>query len=115
MHVAVTKRDGQVAIVAVTGAIDLTTASQLRDAIHSLFEAGHTRIVVDLAGVEFCDSIGLGTFAYGHNHCVATGGFLRLAAPSPFLTRLLSTVGLAGPIPVHDTVEGALNAGAPAG
>ncbi|WP_432824307.1 STAS domain-containing protein [Dactylosporangium sp. CA-092794] len=110
MHVAVTNRDDNIALVAVRGSIDLTTAGKLRDAMHALLEAGRTRIVVDLSDVEFCDSIGLGTFAYGHHHCVAAGGFLRLAAPPDFLARLLRTVGLAGPIPVLDTVDAALHA-----
>ncbi|MER7279968.1 STAS domain-containing protein [Dactylosporangium sp. NPDC000244] len=108
MHIAVTNRDGAIALVSIHGAIDINTAPALRDAMHQLLEAGHTRIVVDLAGVDFCDSIGLGTFAYTRNHCAASGGFLRLAAPSPFLARLLRTVGLTGPIPVHATVTEAL-------
>ncbi|WP_433199237.1 STAS domain-containing protein [Dactylosporangium sp. CS-047395] len=109
MHVAVTNRDGDIALVSIHGAIDINTAPALRDTMHQLLNAGRTRIVVDLAGVDFCDSIGLGTFAYTRNHCAAAGGFLRLAAPSPFLSRLLTTVGLTGPIPVHPTVTDALH------
>jgi anti-sigma B factor antagonist len=114
MHVAVTNREDGVALVSVHGPIDLSTAPQLREAMHALFDTGQARIVVDLADVHSCDSIGLGTFAYGHNHCVASGGFLRLAAPPPRLANLLRVVGLTGPIPVHDTVADALRAGAPA-
>ncbi|WP_432968015.1 STAS domain-containing protein [Dactylosporangium sp. CA-233914] len=109
-----TNRNDGIALVSIRGAIDLTTAPELRDTVHALLDAGRTRIVVDLAGVEFCDSIGLGTFAYGRNHCVASGGFLRLAAPTPFLAGLLRTVGLAGPIPVHTTVTDALRVDTPA-
>jgi anti-sigma B factor antagonist len=113
MHIAVTNRADGIALVSVHGAIDLSTAPHLRDAMHSVFDSGGTRVVVDLAAVDFCDSIGLGTFAYGHNHCVASGGFLRLVAPAPFLASLLCTVGLTGPIPVHDSVEDALRTDAP--
>ncbi|WP_426514334.1 STAS domain-containing protein [Dactylosporangium sp. McL0621] len=109
MHVAVTNRDGGIVLVSIHGAIDINTAVALRDTMHQLLESGNTRVVVDLAGVDFCDSIGLGTFAYTRNHCHAAGGFLRLAAPTPFVARLLRTVGLTGPIPVHDTVAEALN------
>ncbi|MFB9446544.1 STAS domain-containing protein [Dactylosporangium vinaceum] len=109
MHLAVTNRAGGIALVSIAGAIDLNTAPALRDTMHRLLDEGRTRIVVDLAGVQFCDSIGLGTFAYARNHCEATGGFLRLAAPTPFMARLLRTVGLAGPIPVHATVTEALD------
>lgn len=110
MHVAVTNRDDGIALVSVHGPIDLSTAPLLRDKMHALFDAGRTRILVDLSDVDFCDSIGLGTFAYGHNFCVAAGGFLRLVAPTPFLAGLLHTVGLTGPVPVHATLDGALRA-----
>ena len=113
MHVAVTNRDDATSLVTVQGSLDLTTAPQLRTAMHRLLDSGRARIVVDLTGVDFCDSIGLGTFVYGHNHCTRNGGFLRLAGPSPFLARLLTTVGLTGPIPVYPTVAAALS-GAPA-
>jgi anti-sigma B factor antagonist len=87
----------------------------MRNTMHTVLDPGASRIVVDLGGVDFCDSIGLGTFAYSHNHCVAAGGFLRLAAPLPFLARLLDTVGLAARIPIHDTVSAALRSSAPDG
>ena len=115
MDLAVTTRADGIVLLAVCGALDIDTAPRLRDAVHGLLDSGTNRIVVDLAGVDFCDSVGLGTFAYGHNHCRASGGALRLAAPSPFLAGLLATVGLAGPIPIHDTVTAALRASAPVG
>jgi anti-sigma B factor antagonist len=110
MHVVVTNRDPGTSIVTVQGSLDLTTAPQLRATMDTLLCTGRIRIVVDLTGVDFCDSIGLGTFAYSHNHCAGNGGFLRLAGPSPFLARLLKTVGLTGPIPVYPTVAAALAA-----
>lgn len=111
MDVAVTDCAGGVVLVAVRGALDIDSAPGLREAMHGVLDSGTSRIVVDLGGVEFCDSIGLSTFAYSHNRCVADGGFLRLAAPSPFLAGLLATVGLAGRIPVHATVSDALASG----
>ncbi|MFI5907781.1 STAS domain-containing protein [Dactylosporangium sp. NPDC051541] len=109
MHIAVTNRDDGITLVGLAGTIDINTAPALRDTMHQLLDEGRTRIVIDLAGVTFCDSIGLGTFAYTRNHCQAAGGFVRLAAPTPFMARLLRTVGLAGPIPVHATVTEALH------
>jgi hypothetical protein len=38
-----------------------------------------------------------------------------VAAPLPFLARLLDTVGLAARIPIHDTVSAALRSSAPDG
>ena len=108
MDVAVTDRADGVVLMAVSGALDIDSAPRLREAMHGALDRGRSRIVVDLGNVEFCDSVGLGTFAYSHNRCVADGGYLRLAAPSPFLAGLLETVGLTGRIPVHATVSDAL-------
>ncbi|MEU0554377.1 STAS domain-containing protein [Dactylosporangium sp. NPDC006015] len=115
MDVAVTDCAGGVVLLTLRGALDIDSAPQLREAMHGALDRGRFRIVVDLGDVDFCDSVGLGTFAYSHNRCVAEGGHLRLAAPSPFLARLLDTVGLTGRIPVHATVSDALTADLPAG
>jgi anti-anti-sigma factor len=64
-------------------------------------------VVVDLSGVTFCDSVGLSAFVVGHKYCTAAGGYLRLAAPTPFMIRLLQVVGVAGPLPIYQTVQSA--------
>jgi len=71
------------------------------------------RVVVDLPGIGFCDSIGLSVFVVGHARAVELGGRLRLAGPNPFLTRLLGTVGLTAALPVYGDIADAL-AGRPA-
>jgi len=65
-------------------------------------------VVVDLSGIEFCDSTGLSAFVVGHDRAAAAGGWLRLAAPTPFLDELLETVGLTNRIGVYATVGDAL-------
>jgi anti-anti-sigma factor len=92
------------AVLCVRGPLDLDTAPVLRDAVDGLLSEPVPRIIVDLSGVTFCDSIGLGTFAYAHNSCTARGGFLRLAGPSPFLARVLDTVGLSSTVSVYESV-----------
>jgi anti-anti-sigma factor len=69
-------------------------------------------VVVDLSGVEFCDSTGLSALVVGHNRAAATGGWVRLAAPSEWMSGLLDTVGLSGRLGVYPSVAEALEAGA---
>jgi anti-anti-sigma factor len=64
--------------------------------------------VVDLSALTFCDSIGLSTFVDAHRRCAAAGGYVRLAAPTPFLLRVLAVVGLLDRVPAYDTVLGAV-------
>jgi anti-anti-sigma factor len=94
-------------VVSVAGQLDLDTADVLRTALERALAAPVARIVVDLSAVTFCDSIGLSVFATTHNACTTRGGYLRLAAPNPFVRRILTIVGLADHIPVFDTAADA--------
>jgi anti-sigma B factor antagonist len=94
-------------VVTLRGELGLDGAGQLRDVLSGLIARSSTRIVIDLAPLHFCDSIGLSAFVDAHNRCVREGGYVRLAAPRPFLTRVLAVVGLLGRVPIYDTVSGA--------
>ena len=94
-------------VVSLRGQLDIDSAARLSGAFQELADRQVVRVIVDLAGLEFCDSIGLSTIIIGHRRCTAAGGWLNLAAPSPFLLRLLSVVGIAEAIPVYASVEGA--------
>ena len=47
------------AIVAVTGELDMLTVPKLRDELNAVIERGVHRIVLDLTGVSFIDSVSL--------------------------------------------------------
>jgi anti-anti-sigma factor len=53
------ERRGTTRIVCVDGEIDLSTVSELRDAIGAAFDDDSETVVVDLSGVTFMDSTGL--------------------------------------------------------
>ncbi|WP_173086486.1 STAS domain-containing protein [Phytohabitans rumicis] len=97
-------------VVSLRGELDLDTAAQLRSAVDGLLARDATRIVVDLAGLSFCDSVGLSTFTVAGAACAGAGGYLRLAAPTPFLLRLLGVVGVLHRLSVYDSVEAACQA-----
>jgi anti-anti-sigma factor len=100
--------DPRAAIVTVRGNLDLDSAPSLATRLDEALSRPQPRVVVDLSGVEFCDSIGLSTFVVGHNRARASGGWLRLAAPGEFLGHLLDTVGLTHRIGVYPTLAAAL-------
>ncbi|WP_433359612.1 STAS domain-containing protein [Actinoplanes sp. CA-142083] len=113
MHVSVVGNPDSSVVVAVRGNLDLDSAAVLTTTLDQVLDRPSPRVVVDLSEVEFCDSTGLSAFVVGHNRATATGGWLRLAAPTAFLADLLETVGLAPRIGVYPTVADAL--AAPAG
>ncbi|MEV6343668.1 STAS domain-containing protein [Actinoplanes sp. NPDC051851] len=108
MNVSLLHRAGAV-VVTVRGNLDLDSAPLLADRLDQALDRPRPRVVVDLAGVVFCDSTGLSTFVTGHRRAEAAGGWIRLASPGEFLERLLDTVGLASRLGVYPTVDDALS------
>jgi anti-anti-sigma factor len=108
MHVRVIDHPDGTVVVTVRGNLDVDSAGGLLSALDAALERPVPRIVVDLSGVEFCDSTGLSAFVIGHNRVAHAGGWLRLAAPNEWVTRLLHTVGLAARLGLYPSVAEAL-------
>ena len=88
---------GGVPVLSLAGEVDLATVPRLRDA---LVQAGHDhpgqRVVVDLDGVAFLDSTGLGVLVGGLRRIGAAGGDLLLVCSTPRLLDLLTQCRLDG-------------------
>jgi anti-anti-sigma factor len=108
MHVRVIDNPDDTVVVTVRGHLDVDSAPALLSALDTALERPVPRIVVDLSGVEFCDSTGLNAFVIGHNRVMHAGGWLRLAAPNDWVRRLLRTVGLSKQLGVYPSVADAL-------
>jgi anti-sigma B factor antagonist len=108
VHVSVVDNPDNSVVVTVRGSLDIDSAPVLTTALDQVLERPVPRVVVDLSGVEFCDSTGLSAFVIGHNQAAAAGGWLRIAAPTPWMSRLLDTVGLTGRLGVYPGVAEAL-------
>jgi anti-anti-sigma factor len=111
MTISVTDRQvDDTTVLVIRGQLDIDGTALLHEAL----DRAGCRIVVDLSGLTFCDSIGLSALVTTHRRCQAQDGFLRLAEPSPFLLRTLRVVGLFDALPVYRSVAAACS-GDPAG
>lgn len=88
-----TDQDGWTILMPI-GDLDMASAPALRSSIHRALAASDGRVVVDLAGVHFVDSQGLGTLVGGLKRARSRGGDLRLAAPSATVSELLALTSL---------------------
>ena len=87
---------GDHVIVTAAGEIDLYTAPKLQSDLAAIIEgaAPATRVVLDMSGVEFCDSTGMNALLAGLRQVRGRGGDLELAAPRPAVRKSLPVTGL---------------------
>jgi anti-sigma B factor antagonist len=90
------------------GELDAFTVSQFRQALAEL--ASSPRLLIDLTGVPFVDSAGLGALIGGIRRVRELGGDVAVACPRPTLTRLLHTTGFDRIVTVAPSVEEAAKA-----
>jgi anti-sigma B factor antagonist len=100
-----TRRTGDWTVVEAKGEVDLYTAPRLKERVAELASSGHPRLAVNLAGVEFMDSTGIGVLISGLKRCREAGGDLALVAPREPVRKVLSITGLDRVFPIHDSVE----------
>jgi anti-sigma B factor antagonist len=98
---------GGATIVTLVGQLDFDSAPRLHAAFDELRRQSVTRIVVDLAPLTFCDSIGLSALKLAGKYCTDAGGYLRLARPTPSLVHTLTVVGIAGAVPIYRSIKAA--------
>jgi anti-sigma B factor antagonist len=87
------------------GELDAFTVSQFRQSLAEL--ASNPRILIDMSGVPFVDSAGLGALIGGIRRARELGGDVAVACNRPTLTRLLHTTGFDRIVTVTETVESA--------
>ncbi|MEV5413568.1 STAS domain-containing protein [Thermopolyspora sp. NPDC052614] len=96
------------AVMAIAGEIDLYTAPRLQAEFARLLENGPARIVIDMSGVEFCDSTGMNVLLSALKRMRERGGQLEVAAPRPAVRKILQVTGLDSVFTVHDAVPAEL-------
>jgi len=101
--------DGKVRIADLRGRITLGEgAAQLRELIHGELAQGHRSLLLNMAGVAYMDSSGLGELLSGRSAVSSQGGALKLLNLSKKVRDLLQITRLSGAFDVHDDETKAL-------
>ena len=109
MDVATDVTEDGVAVIHAQGRMNMAAAPLVRSTVSDLTSAGRSRIVVDLAGVTFIDSSGLGALIGGLKAARQADGDLRIAAPTEQVLTVLGLTNLDRVLRPHPTVEAALD------
>ena len=93
------------AVVDVKGEIDVYTAPKLREKLIELVSEGSYNVVVNLEGVDFLDSTGLGVLVGALKRVKAHDGTLALVCTQDKILKIFKITGLTKVFPIHDSVE----------
>ena len=104
-HFQIEERAAQgTTVVAVTGEIDVATAPQLQESLHSLIAQGHSSLVIDLLAVSFLDSTALGVLVGALKRCREQGGDLQLVVADTRIMKIFEITGLTTVFPIVDSL-----------
>ncbi|MGW1068958.1 STAS domain-containing protein [Streptomyces aureus] len=101
---------GGIRVLALGGEIDADTVSGLREALHLDETAALSRSVLDFSNVTFMDSSGVNILVAAFQRARASGGWIRMVAPTAPVQNVVEIVGLDTIIPSYPTVPEAIDA-----
>jgi anti-sigma B factor antagonist len=92
-----------VTVIDLDGRITLGDGSALlRDLIHENLDHGHKKLLLDLAGVNYLDSTGLGELVSGYRFVKGQGGELKLLNLNKKVSDLLQITKLYTVFDIHN-------------
>lgn len=105
-----TDETGGWTVLTATGEIDVAAAPGLREQLVGLIESRTSQLVVDLEGVDFIDSTGLGVLVGAVRRARAADGDVRLVCTNSRLLKVFDVTGLDEVFTIAATVDEAVAA-----
>jgi anti-sigma B factor antagonist len=87
--------------VTFAGELDTASADQAYEYVRDAIDAHGGPVLLDVAGLSFCDACGLGALVRMSRHAGQAGSSLHLVAPPPRLMKIIRITGLEDKLPVH--------------
>jgi len=96
---------GDYKVLVPVGDLDVYTVGSLRDALGKMIEDATPSVVVDLDGVPFMDSSGLGALMGGVRRLREAGGDLAIACTREQHLKLFTITGFGEGVSIAPTIE----------
>ena len=107
MDIDVEQADG-VTVVAPRGDLDMATVEEVRRMLASLIDRGQSRLLMDLTGVGYIDSSGMGALVAAMKQARAAGGDVRLCGLQDDVRGIFDMTRLSRAMSIHPTRQEAL-------
>jgi len=92
-------------VIEVTGEVDVYTAPKLKSRILSLIDNQQYSMIIDLNGVDFMDSSGLGVLVGGLKRVGPHEGSIALVLNRPNILKIFKITGLDKVFKIYGSVE----------
>ena len=88
------RQQDQVALIAVSGHLTFFEVGALRDAVQALLKQSRKNILLNLTGLQYLDSSGIGELARIYVNVVKQGGAMKVIGLSPKVEEVLKITHL---------------------
>lgn len=109
LHIT-TDQEEDLTIVRLAGELDSMNVADLSQTFAGLLDGGGTLFVMDLSGLEFIDSAGLGGLVALWERTLERGCFVAIGAQSPRVREVLQITGLNSVLKSYDDMASATTA-----
>jgi anti-sigma B factor antagonist len=99
----------ELAVVSVSGELDLYTAPRVRTGIEEAGAVGADMVIVDLSETSFIDSAALGVLVQETKRLESRGHSLVLVTSDPRTMRVVELSGLSGVLRTYATLQDAIS------
>ena len=97
------------AMVCLTGEVDSYNSPKLREQMVALIDEGNPDLIVDMTGVDYIDSTGLGTLVGGLKRASEKNGSIRIICPNEQIYKVFNITGLVKVFQIFDNEQAALS------
>lgn len=102
------RQEGAVSLLDVSGRLTSFEVAAFRDAIAGLLKQGRNQVLLNLSGLQYLDSSGIGELARGYVSVVKQGGQMKVVGLSPKVDEVLKITQLYQVFPEFSSEEEAM-------
>jgi len=95
-------------ILDLTGDLTFANREQFKTTVEAIREKGCRHLILNMAGVRFVDSSGLGLLALTSQHFTLSQGTVSMVQPQSHVREIMTLANITQLIPVYDQEQDAL-------
>lgn len=104
-----TREQDGIVILELSGELDIGGVTTVKKAFEGYFEKGLVKVVLDLSGMGYTSSAGMGVFMGIARQVKEKGGNVKMVGINDRVNRVFTLIGITKIFSIYNTVEDALD------